>query len=308
MEFEVTFLGVGAAAPTLRHHPTAQLVNIHHKYFLVDCGEGTQIQLRKNKFKFQRINQIFISHLHGDHFFGLLGLISSMHLYGRTKSLQIFGPAALEEIVAVNLKHSQTFLNFALEFIHTDPKSQQKLFEDNTLEIYSFPLKHRIACTGFIFKEKPRQPRIEKSTIGRLRLSIPEIVALKNCEDVKRENGRLLEWKKITVPMEPPRSYAFCSDTIYQESLVNSIRDCDLLYHEATFMHDMLDRAKATFHTTAKQAAILAKNSNVKKLVLGHFSARYRDLTPLLFEAQSEFENTVLAEEGLTLDIPIRNV
>lgn len=308
MKFEVTFLGVGAAAPTLRHNPTAQLVNVHDKHFLVDCGEGTQIQLRKFKLKFQRINQVFISHLHGDHFFGLLGLISSMHLYGRTKTLQIYGPAPLEEIVAVNLKHSQTFLNFPLEFIHTDPKEPQLLFEDNTLEVHSFPLKHRIACTGFIFKEKPRQPRIKKSTIGRLRLTIPEIIALKNCEDVTRENGRLLEWEKLTEPIELPRTYAFCSDTIYQESLVEIIRDCDLLYHEATFMHDMLERAKATFHTTARQAALLAKNANVESLVLGHFSARYRDLIPLLNEARSEFENTVLAEEGFTLEIPMRNV
>jgi ribonuclease Z len=304
MNFEVTILGVGAAAPTLRHNPTSQLVNIHDKFFLVDCGEGTQIQLRKYKLKFQRINQIFISHLHGDHFFGLLGLISSMHLYGRTNHLDIYGPAPLKEIVEVSLKHSQTFLNFEINFITTNSSSRQQIYQDNTLEIHSIPLKHRIDCTGFIFIEKEKQPKVSKSTIYKHKLSVEEIIQLKSKKDVERANGNIFKWQELTEPIAPIRKYAFCSDTAYLETLAEDLKGVDLLYHEATFMHDMLDRAKATFHSTAHQAAELGKKAMVDKLALGHFSARYKSLDSLLAEAQEVFPNTVLALEGMCLKIP----
>ena len=303
MKFEVNILGCGAATPTLKRNPTAQLVNLHDKFFLIDCGEGTQIALRKNKLKFQKINHIFISHLHGDHYLGLIGLISSMHLLGRTRKLTIYGPPGIREIVDVNLRLSQTVLKFECDIVELDLKEKTFLFDDKSLEVFAFPLKHRITCNGFLLKEKKRKPKIDKKTIADYQLSVKEIVALKNGQDVQRED-ELLEFENLTKPSPAPRAYAYCSDTRYWERLIDVISGANLLYHESTFLEDKKDRAKETFHSTAKEAARIAAASKVGKLILGHFSSRYRQLDEFLEEASSEFENVVLANDGLTVEVP----
>ncbi|MFZ6051438.1 ribonuclease Z [Halocola ammonii] len=304
MKFEVNILGCGAATPTLKRNPTAQLVNLHDKFFLVDCGEGTQVAMRKNKLKFQKINHIFISHLHGDHYLGLVGLISSMHLLGRNRKLTIYGPPGIREIVEVNLKLSQTVLNFECEIIELDLKEKTFLFDDKSLEVFAFPLKHRITCNGFLFREKKRKPKIDKKTIADFDLSVKEIVALKNGQDVQREDSTWLKFEELTNPAPEPRGYGYCSDTKYWERVVDFISECNLLYHESTFLDDKKDRAKETFHSTARQAGKIAQSAKVKQLILGHFSSRYRQLDGFLEEAKEEFENVILASDGLTVTVP----
>ncbi len=298
MKFEVTILGCGAALPTLRHHPTGQVVNIHEKHFLVDCGEGTQMQLRRYKVKMQRINHVFISHLHGDHFFGFNGLLSTMHLLGRKKPLHVYAHRGLEELFRVQQKVGEMFLNFELIFHDVACKERVLLYEDNTLEVYGFPLEHRIACTGFLFREKSRKANISRNMIAEFQLEVSEIVALKNGVDVSRRDGTTLRASELTIPAPKGRSYAFCSDTRYSESVIEEVKGVDLLYHEATFLNDMAARAAATFHTTAKQAGTVAMKAQVNQLILGHFSARYIDETPILAEAKEVFANTELAAEG----------
>jgi len=304
MNFNITILGCGAATPTLRRNPTSQVVSVHDKLFLVDCAEGTQLQLRRHKVKFQKINHVFISHLHGDHYLGLVGLISSMHLLGRTKDLHIHGPTGLERLIQLNLELSDTFLNFKWIFHPTNPKEKELLFEDNTLEVYSIPLKHRIDCTGFIFIEKPRKPKVSKEMIEEYNLSIIQIRDLKNLVDVKLENGEILSAEKATIASRTPRMYAFCSDTAYLPGLVEHIENANLLYHESTFTEEHAARAKATFHSTASQAATIASLANVKQLILGHYSSRYTSLSDFLEQAQPIFSNVILAQDGMVVEIP----
>lgn len=303
MKFEVTILGCGAATPTLKRNPTSQLLNIHDKYMLMDCSEGTQLQLRKHKFKFQRINHIFISHLHGDHYLGLPGLVSSMHLLGRTKELHIYCPEPLKELLDINLKHSETYLNFELIYHFSDFKKPQLILEDKNLEVWSFPLKHRIPCTGYKFLEKPKRRRIMKEMIIAKELSVAEIVALKNGEDVTREDGKVITSAATTLEPYPCRMYAFCSDTAYYEKVIPVIEGATLLYHEATFLESHKDRAKTTFHSTAKQAATIAKKAGVEKLVLGHYSSRYRDIVDFKTEATEIFSKVYLAHDGVTFEL-----
>lgn len=304
MTFEVTILGCGAATPTLRHQPSAQFVNVHDKFFLVDCGEGTQMQLRRFKVKMQRIHHIFISHLHGDHFFGLPGLLASMNLLGRDKTLHIFGPPQLENILKALHENGEFKLGFQVAFHPTQAKKGECIFDDASLEIYSFPLDHRIPCTGFLFREKRRPPNVPKALIHELRLLVSEIVQLKKGECVRRDDGTLLDPSKLLPKPPKTRAYAYCSDTRYSDAVVQAVQNCNLLYHEATFTHELIRRAEQTFHSTAKQAAEVALKAGVKKLVLGHFSARYRDESILLNEACEVFSNTVLANEGMTFTVP----
>lgn len=286
----------------MRHAPTAQLVNLHDKLFLIDCGEGTQMQLRRYRIKFQRIHHIFISHLHGDHYLGLMGLISSMHLLGRTKPLHLFAPPAIQRILETQFEASETRLNFEIVYHSTDVKERTLLHEDRTLRVYGFPLKHRVQCTGFFFEEKARKLKVTKDVIAEYQLQVHEIVQLKNGEDVIRETGEVLPHEALTVQPLPVRSYAFCSDTAYSEKVIEAIQGCSLLYHEATFLEDLKSRAKATFHSTAKEAGMVAAKAGAKKLVIGHFSSRYMDETPLLEEARETFPDTELAAEGLTFE------
>lgn len=291
-------LGSGAATPTLSRGVTAQYLNFNERKILIDCGEGTQLQLRKFKVKFQRIQYIFISHLHGDHYLGLFGLLSSMHLLGRKTDIHIFAPPELEQIMELQFRLTYVKLNFNLIFHSVEVKEKTLMFEDNSIEVFAFPLKHRIPCYGYLFKEKKKERGIIKYKIDELKLSIAEIVQLKRSNDVTRDSGEVLNYLELT--HEPPKeqSYAFCTDTKYIESLKEIVKDVDILYHEATFTHDLLDRAKATYHTTGKQAATLAKNANVKQLILGHFSQRYGDTSEIEQEAKAIFENTKCVRDG----------
>jgi ribonuclease Z len=296
--FELLILGSSAATPTANRNPTAQLLNIAERFFLIDCGEGTQMQLRKYKARFQSINHIFISHLHGDHFYGLPGFLASMHLLGRKNEITIYGPKELEELITMIHKYSDTYLNYPLNFVHTQNVTKQLIFEDEKVEVYSLPLKHRIATTGYLFKEKPLPRNIDKYKLEKLNVSFAEIHKLKQGLDAIDNNGNIIKNSQLTVGPPKTRSYAFCSDTKFFEELALDIKDVDLLYHESTFLEEKTDRAKQTFHSTAKQAAEMAVLANTQQLLLGHFSARYSNLEEFLEEAKPIFANTELAIEG----------
>lgn len=303
MTFEITILGCGAATPTGRHLPSSQLVNLHDKLFLMDCGEGTQIQLRKSKVKIQRIQHIFISHLHGDHYLGLIGLISSMHLLGRKNTLHIYGPPELKELIDLNLRVSQTYLEYPLQIHPVEGPENRVIFEDKTLEVYAFPLKHRIPCHGFLFREKEKAPKVRKDIIREFRLIPSQILALKRREDIDLGDGRMLTSREACIEPEVPRSYAYCSDTMYWETLVPFIEKCDVLYHESTFLDNESDRAKATFHSTARQAAKIAEKARAGKLILGHYSSRYNSEEEFVAEAKTVFANVIAADEGMVIPV-----
>jgi len=296
--FELTILGCSSAIPTSTRNPTAQLLNIADRFCLIDCGEATQIQLRKYKIKFQRINHIFISHLHGDHYLGLLGLLSSMHLLGRTTELHLYCPSELQEVIELQLRVSQTYLKYTIIYHFHKYIDNDLIFEDDKMIVKAVVLTHRIPCCGFVFIEKPLPYNITKETIDHYNIPLEQIHAIKHGADFITASGEIIANEKLVVAKPPPRSYAFCSDTAYDERIIALVKEVTLLYHEATFMHDLLPRAIDTFHSTALQAATIAQKAQVAQLMIGHYSARYRDLQPLLDEAKSVFENTILAKEG----------
>lgn len=301
MKFEVTILGSSSATPVFNRNPSAQLLNCNEKYYLIDCGEGTQQQLTKYNLKAARIDHIFISHLHGDHYFGLIGLLSSLHLNGRTKPMQIFAPKPLLEILEIQFKYSDTILRYPIEFTPIEADESKQIFENQDLLVKTIILNHRIPTTGFIFEQKPRQRKLIKEKTDAI--PIAYYTALKKGVDIEQPDGEMLRSEDYTTPADPPRSYAYCSDTMYDERYFATIKGCDTLYHEATFMHELLDRANETHHTTAKQAGEIARDNGAKKLLIGHFSSRYKTLQLLLEEAQSVFENTELAVEGRTFQL-----
>lgn len=285
-----------------RHH-TAQALTIGNAQYLLDCGEGTQRRLLEHRIRHQRIHTIFISHLHGDHFFGLFGLLSTMHLHGRTEPLRLFGPAGLDEILTTQFRYSHTQLGFELEFVPVDTTRHTLVFEDKQVTVHSLPMRHRIPCCGYLFREKPKRRRLlaEQLPNG---LTPAQLTALTLGEDLLDDNGNLLVLNTdVTTAPRRSRSYAYCSDTMYTESLAELVHGVDLLYHEATFLDDMRERAATTHHSTARQAGLLARRAEVHRLLIGHFSSRYRDLQPLLAEAKSVFEWTELAVEGLTVSL-----
>ncbi len=296
--FELLILGSSAASPTSHRNPTAQLLNISERYFLIDCGEATQIQLRRFKAKFQSIDHILISHLHGDHFFGLPGFLSSMHLLGRKQDLTIYCPKELKDLIEFINKVSETTLSYTINWKFTKDDGLNLLFEDEKVEVYSFPLKHRVYCTGFLFKEKELPRNIDKYLLEKNNVSTADILLLKKGLDVTNQDGVLIKNSELTIDPPQPRSYAYCSDTIFNTKTADFVRGVDLLYHESTFLDDMDARAKKTFHSTAKQAAEIAKLANVNKLALGHFSARYNSLEPFLTEAKLVFNNCELSIDG----------
>jgi ribonuclease Z len=296
--FELTILGCSSATPTSKRNPTSQLLNIADRHFLIDCGEGTQIQLRRFKLKFQRINHIFISHLHGDHYLGLPGLVSSMHLLGRTADLHIYCPADLKEIIDIQLKASQTYLKFNIVYHFHQYVDNELIFEDDKVRVKAIALNHRIPCCGFVFYEKEHPANISKEIIDKYKIPLEQIQHIKMGADFVSPSGKVIANEELVMPKQKTRSYAYCSDTIYDERLVNLVNGVNLLYHEATFLHELASRAEETFHTTALQAATIAQKAGVKSLMIGHYSARYKDLQPLLTEAQSVFKNTLLAIEG----------
>jgi ribonuclease Z len=301
--FELLILGSSSASPTSERNPSAQLLNIAERYFLIDCGEATQIQLRRYKAKFQSIDHILISHLHGDHFFGLPGLLSSMHLLGRKQKLNIYCPQQLKGIIDSINGVSETRLNYPINWIYTSGDTLNLIFEDTKVEVYSFPLKHRIPCSGFLFKEKPLPRKIDKFLIEKLNISFADIHALKAGMDVVSQDGKLIRNMDATIDPPPPRIFSYCSDTIFDPGIVEYVRNSDLLYHESTFLEDNLERAKKTYHTTAKQAAEIARMANVRQLLLGHYSARYRNLGEFLNEAGAVFGNCLLATDGKKIKI-----
>ena len=300
MHFSVTILGSGSALPTKRRNPTSQYVECNGRCILIDCGEGTQLQIRKFGIKLQRIEHILISHLHGDHYFGLIGLLSSMHLLGRTKSINIYGPKGLKEIVEIQLNYAKSTLSFELHFFILDAKSNGCFFEDDILSMYHFPLFHTVPTIGFLIKEKKRNRNIRTEIAVSDGVKIEYMNTLKKGRDVIDENGNVISFKKYTTPPRDPRSYAFCSDTNYYEDVIPFITNTSTLYHEATFTEEFVERAKSTLHSTAIQAAMIAKKAKVNKLLMGHLSARYKTGDLHVLEAKTIFENCEVVEDGVT--------
>ena len=298
MSFNLKILGCNSATPTAWANPSSQFLNMEERYFLIDCGEGTQVELRRHKIKFSRINNIFISHLHGDHIFGLIGLISTFHMLDRKSQLNIYSPRGLKDLIVTQLRITQTRLSYFVNFIELTNKEDEIVFEDDKVEVSSFPLKHRITCYGFLFREKPKERKLEIADVEKYNIDKSLYRSIKKGNDVVNEDGILIENRLIT--SDPPKtlSYAYCTDTVYYEKIIPSIKGVDLLYHESTFLEDKKALAKKTGHSTALDAAKIATLANVNKLVLGHFSARYKDRSVYLNEALKEFPNTEIAEDG----------
>jgi ribonuclease Z len=303
MKFEVTILGSGSALPTIQRNPSAHFVECNNRYILIDCAEGTQLQLRKFKVKFQKIDVILITHLHGDHYFGLVGLLSSMHLLGRDKKLLIVGPEHLESLIRPQLEIGGHQLNYEIEFKVLPYPSNEVVFEDKKVQVTCFPLVHRIPTHGFIICEKATKFKLNKPIFDEFKLRLEDIPKIKEGYDITLENGTTIPNQKLTVQPESPKKYAYCSDTKYTEKFIPYIQGVDLLYHEATFIEEHKERAKQTYHATAGEAAKIAKKAAAKKLIIGHFSSRYQDLDTHEVEAKSIFENVVLAEDGMVVRV-----
>lgn len=303
MSFNITILGSSGAVPAYGRLPSCQFLEIQNHYFLIDCGEAAQIQLMKYDLYLHRIDHIFISHLHGDHYLGLMGLLFTLHLNRRVTDLHVYSHRGLDEIIISHLKHSRSALNFKIIFHTLTPDTREVIFEDKQLIVETIPLSHKINCSGFLFREKEKLRRIDKTTLPE-GLSPLQLIALKNGDDVLDGDGNVLyKNNEFTLPPRRSRSYAYCSDTRYHEAMVQQISQVDVLYHEATFMEEDKIKAVETMHSTAAQAATIAKMADVGKLVIGHFSARYKDLHPVLNEAKEIFPNTYLAQEGETFTL-----
>jgi ribonuclease Z len=304
MSFELTILGNSSATPTLTRHPSAQYLNLLDHHILIDCGEGTQVQLKRYKIKKARLEYIFISHVHADHILGLPGLIFSMNLGQRTTPLTIFAPESLFEILDLFLKHSDTHLRFDIIRHYTNHTKTEVILENALIKVTSFPLFHRVPTTGFLFEEQARLKKINAKACEKLHVPFTYFNDLKRGKDYVSADGKtVIENHKLTFETGEPLSYAYASDTIFDERVAESVQHVDVLYHECTFAHDKLERAIETMHTTALQAGTIAKQAAVKKLIIGHFSTRYDDLNVLLNEAKTVFENTEIAEEGRTFII-----
>ncbi|WP_455589440.1 ribonuclease Z [Bacteroides rodentium] len=302
-KFELHILGCGSALPTTRHFPTSQIVNVRDKLFMIDCGEGAQLQFRKSHLKFSRLNHIFISHLHGDHCFGLLGLISTLNLLGRTAELHIHSPKGLETLLTPMLDFFNRQMTYKVLFHEFDTKEPTLIYEDRSLTVTTIPLRHRMPCCGFLFAEKQRPNHIIREMVDFYQVPVYELNRIKNGADYVTPDGKTVSNSLLTRPSAPSRSYAYCSDTICLPSIVEQIKGVDLLFHEATFANEDAPRARETFHTTAAQAAEIAKRAEVKKLLIGHFSARYEDENVLLQEASAIFPDTQLAKETLCVSV-----
>ena len=299
MEFSITILGNGSAIPTAKQNLAAQLVKYNGKRFLIDCGDGTQIQMIRYHTGFKHLDKIFISHLHGDHFFGLPALLSTFHLYGRKEPLHVYGPEGLEKFLETALHTGHTRLKFPLELHIT--KENEVLYEDEELTVSTFPLQHGIFATGFLFAEKERPRNISRNFIEQYNPSVEEMKKIKEGNGYETADGRYLTYEEITVGPKPPRKYAYCSDTAYSEEIIPFIKGVDLLYHETTFDESTREKAAERFHSTAKQAALIAKRAGVKRLLTGHYSARMNDnYEQVLQEAKSVFPDSLVAVQGKT--------
>ncbi len=297
-KFQIIILGNSAAIPTKTRKLSSQIVIINNEYFLVDCGEGTQMQLIIHGIKYQKINNIFISHLHGDHFFGLIGLISTYHLLGREKPLNIYAPPQLEKLIRIQLEVAHTILSYKLIFHYLESNHSTLIFENTAVSVFSFPMTHRVPTYGFRFQEKPKPRNIKKTFIDEYNPSIEAMKSIKSGCDYTDGAGKLIKNKDITISPSDPRSYAFCSDTRYDESIINYVMNANLIYHEATFDNSMQEKAYEKFHSTSGDAAKIAKKARVGSLLLGHFSARNEDLSIIKQEAEEVFKPVSISEEG----------
>ena len=300
---KLTILGCHSATPRVNAHPTSQVLEIRNHLFLIDCGEGTQVQLRKHKVKFSRIKHIFISHLHGDHYFGLAGLISTFRLLTREADLHIYGPKGLKEVITLQMKLADSWTNYQLIFHELSSKKSELIFEDDKVEVHTIPLEHRIYANGFLFKEKPRERKLDINKAKQANINKAYFNKLKQGFDVENEDGVLIENTMVTDEGPKAKSYAFCSDTVYSEEIVPIISKVDALYHESTFLEQHAKLAAPTKHSTAKQAASIAKQAEVGKLILGHYSSRYDDIEAFRTEAQTIFKKVELAEAGKILHL-----
>ncbi|MDR1719828.1 MAG: ribonuclease Z [Dysgonamonadaceae bacterium] len=301
--FELHILGCGSALPTTLHFPSCQVLNLRDKLYMIDCGEGAQMQFRAMKLRFNRLNNLFISHLHGDHCFGLPGLLSTLGLLGRTGEFTIFAHPDAEKMFRPLLNYFCRELPYSVRFIAVNPDRSEQIFEDRTMRVYSIPLKHRIPTCGFLFEELPKSPHIIREMIDFYHIPVKQIASIKSGEPFVTDDGAVVPNHLLTRPATPPKRYAYCSDTAYYEKVLPIIHGVDLLYHEATFCEADLLRANETFHSSARQAATIAKLAEVRRLMLGHFSARYPDVALLLSEAQAIFPETLCAQERMVLPL-----
>jgi len=295
---KLNILGCYSATPRTFTNPTAQVLEINNHIFLIDCGEGTQVELRRHKIKFNRIKHIFISHLHGDHFFGLVGLISTFRLLTREADLHIYAPKGLKEIITLQLKTSNSWTNYNLYFHELSSVTSEVIFEDDKVEVHTIPLDHRVYTNGFLFKEKEGERKLDMNAVLNADINVAYYRKLKQGADVKNEAGELVKNETVTKPADKPKSYAFCSDTAYKEDIVPIINKVDVLYHESTFLEQHAKLGPKTKHSTAKEAAKIAKLANAGTLILGHYSTRYDNLNQFKIEANEYFDNVLLGDDG----------
>ncbi|MFY0714196.1 ribonuclease Z [Seonamhaeicola sp. NFXS20] len=299
---KLTILGCYSATPRILTNPTSQVLETQGHMFLIDCGEGTQVELRRHKIKFNRIKHVFISHLHGDHFFGLAGLISTFRLLTREADLHIYGPKGIKEVITLQMKLADSWTNYNLIFHELTSTESELIFEDEKVEVHTIPLNHRVYTNGFLFKEKEGKRKLNIKEVEEANINVAYYRKLTQGFDVENEDGVIIKNETVTKSGEKPKSYAFCSDTMYKEDIVPLIKNVDLLYHESTFLETQAHLAPKTKHSTAKQAATIAKQAHVGKLLLGHYSTRYKDLSGFKTEAQEVFEPVELAEDGKTFE------
>ena len=302
-DFSINILGCGSALPTTRHLPTSQVLDLRDKLYMIDCGEGTQLQMRRMRVKFSRLMHIFISHAHGDHCFGLPGLVSTLGMLGRNGDLFIHGPAELETYINSFLEFFCQGVTFNVVFNPIDTSKYSLVMEDRSVSVYSIPLKHRVNCCGYLFVEKPKEAHIIKDMIDFYNVPVREIQYIKQGADFITPDGEVIPNSRLTKPAAPPKKYAYCSDTAFLPEIVQWIKNVDLLYHEATFVEADAARAKETYHSTARQAAEIAKRAGVKKLIIGHYSARYESIDVLQKEAAEVFPSVQAVNEGMIFDL-----
>ena len=302
LPFKIHILGCGSATPTLHHFPSSQIVEVRGKLFMIDCAEGTQLQLRKLRVPFTKIQAIFISHIHGDHCFGLIGMISTFGLLGRTAPLHVYAPKALEKMLEMQIQMFCNDLGYEVVFHAVDTKENKVIYDDRSLTVETVPLCHRVPCAGYIFREKPTLPHIRRDMIDFYQIPLSQINNIKAGADWTTPEGTVIENSRLVTPAEPPRSYAYCSDTAYLPNLHEMLKGVTTLYHESTYAEDMIDNAVKYCHSTARQAAMVAKAAGVSRLLLGHYSSRYTNEEILLNEAQEIFSNSFLTNELQVID------
>ncbi len=304
MSLQLTILGCHSATPRVNAHPTSQYLEINNRHFLIDCGEGTQRQMRKYKIGFSKINHIFISHLHGDHFYGLIGLISTFGILNREKDLHIYGPTGIKEVTQLQLKVSKSWAKYQIIYHELTSTESELIFEDEKVTVQTIPLNHRVYTNGFLFTEKEKQRKLNINNIKKYNeIDTCDYHNIKAGKNYTLLSGKVIPNKELTLDPEKPKNYAFCSDTMYKPDIIPIIKNVDLLYHEATFLEDRADLTEKTKHATAKQAAQIAKDAKVKKLIIGHYSSRYPDISKFKKEAQTIFKNVDLADAGKVFSV-----